>query len=224
MISSAHILGQDQSLLVECQHGFQLLPQVCVAFKRMQHAAHSDGVDLQIVSSYRGFSRQLQIWQKKWSGLTSILDINEQVLDTSSLSDREKLHAIMTWSALPGGSRHHWGTDLDVYDQKRVEQSGNKFELVCSEYEHTGPCAALADWLNQHAITYGFIRPYSRYSGGIATEPWHLSYQPIAEQIISQLNQELLMDNLKASGILGLESISENISEIYQRFVLNKGC
>ena len=26
----------------------------------------------------------------------------------------------MRWSAIPGSSRHHWGTDLDVYDAAAV--------------------------------------------------------------------------------------------------------
>ena len=65
MITQAHTLGQDESLLVECQNGFRLLPEVCSAFKQMQAVAALDNVDIQIVSSYRSFDRQLQIWQKK---------------------------------------------------------------------------------------------------------------------------------------------------------------
>ena len=28
--------------------------------------------------------------------------------------------AILLWSALPGASRHHWGTDFDVFDRAAV--------------------------------------------------------------------------------------------------------
>ena len=119
MITAAHILGKDESLLVECQNGFRLLPEVCDAFKRMQSAAAQDNVDMQIVSSYRSFDRQLQIWQNKWMGKTNLLDADENILDATKLSDQQKILAILTWSALPGASRHHWGTDLDVYDKTR---------------------------------------------------------------------------------------------------------
>ena len=218
----AHTLGKDESLLVECQNGFRLLPEVCWAFKQMQAAAAQDNVDMEIVSSYRSFDRQLQIWQNKWSGKATLLDANENVLDATDLSDQEKILAILTWSALPGASRHHWGTDLDVYDKKSVEQSQQNFQLVCSEYDQ-GPCTQLNNWMNEHATQFGFGRPYAEYKGGIAREPWHLSFHASADKMIAQLNEQALLTSLSKSNILGLESIVVNMPEIYQRFVLNKG-
>lgn len=222
MITQAHILGKDEGGLVDCQNGFQLLPEVCGAFKKMQVAAAQDNVDIQIVSSYRSFNRQLQIWQKKWSGQAVLLDINEEVLDASTLTDNEKILAILTWSALPGASRHHWGTDLDVYDKKSVEQSQHDFQLVCSEYDK-GPCSVLSNWLNKHAYQYGFTQPYSEYNGGVAREPWHLSFQSSANKMSILQDEHGLLDCLKKSDILGLNSIISNMPSIYQRFVLNKG-
>jgi LAS superfamily LD-carboxypeptidase LdcB len=220
--TQAQTLGKDESLLVECQNGFRLLPEVCVAFKSMQAAAAQENIDIQIVSSYRGFDRQLQIWQNKWSGKATLLDANENVLDVTALSDKQKILAILTWSALPGSSRHHWGTDLDVYDKKSVEQSQHDFQLVCSEYDH-GPCTQLNNWMNQHAPKFGFNRPYAEYKGGIAREPWHLSFQASADKMCAHLNEQALLNNLSKSNILGLETIVANMPEIYQRFVLNKG-
>ena len=222
MITQAHTLGKDESLLVECQNGFRLLPEVCGAFKKMQWAAAQDNLDLQILSSYRSFDRQLQIWQKKWSGIATLLDANENVLDAKALSDKEKILAILTWSALPGASRHHWGTDLDVYDKSAVEQSQHDFQLVCSEYDR-GPCTQLNKWLNQNAIKFGFIRPYAKYNGGIAREPWHLSYQASADKISGLVDEKRLLANLMKSDILGLDCIITNMPDIYQRFVLNRG-
>jgi LAS superfamily LD-carboxypeptidase LdcB len=222
VITQNHILGKNESLLVECQNGFRLLPEVCEAFKQMQMAAAQDNVDIQIVSSYRSFERQLHIWQNKWSGKATLLDVNEKALDASVLSEQEKILAILTWSALPGASRHHWGTDLDVYDKKSVQQNQHDFQLVCSEYDQ-GPCTLLSNWLNKHAREYGFIRPYSKYNGGIAREPWHLSLQSSADQMIALQNEHILLDNLKDSNILGFDSIMAHMPDIYQRFVLNKG-
>lgn len=222
MITQAQVLGKDETLLVECQNGFRLLPEVCVAFKRMQEAAAQDNIDMQIVSSYRGFDRQLQIWQNKWSGKARLLDANENILNSATLSDLEKIHAILTWSALPGASRHHWGTDLDVYDKKSIEQSQHHFQLVCTEYDQ-GPCSQLSQWLTQNAIKFGFNRPYAKYNGGIAREPWHLSYQASADKMLDLLDEKLLLANLMNSDILGLDSIIANLPDIYQRFVLNRG-
>lgn len=222
MIDQAHILGKDESLLVDCQNGFRLLPEVCSAFKRMQIAAFQDNVDIQIVSSYRGFDRQLQIWKNKWSGKATLLGADEKTLDASTLTDKEKILAILTWSALPGASRHHWGTDLDVYDKKSVEQNQHNFQLVCSEYD-AGPCTLLSDWLSKHASKFGFTRPYSKYNGGIAREPWHLSFQSSADKMIEMQDEHTLLANLKQSDILGLDSIIANMPDIYQRFILNRG-
>jgi LAS superfamily LD-carboxypeptidase LdcB len=222
VITQAHTLGKDDSLLVECQNGFRLLPEVCEAFKRMQAVAAQDGVDIQIVSSHRNFERQLQIWQNKWSGKATLLDANENKLDATTLSDIQKIQAILTWSALPGASRHHWGTDLDVYDKKSVEQHQHDFQLVCSEYDN-GPCAQLNNWLNEHATQFGFSRPYAEYKGGIAREPWHLSFQASADKMLSLMDEQVLLANLIKSDILGLHSIIANMPDIYQRFVLNRG-
>lgn len=223
MIPLAHILGQDESLLVECQQGHKLLPDVCVAFSSMQQAAGQDGIDLQIVSSYRSFSRQQHIWHNKWSGKQAILDPNEVPLNTNNLSEQEKVFAILTWSALPGASRHHWGTDLDVYDKRSVENVEDKFQLVCSEYENEGPCSKLNQWLTKYAQDFEFTRPYNEYKGGVAQEPWHLSYLPIANIVESQLTKQSILDTLINSKMLGLAAITENIDEIFTRFVLNKG-
>ncbi len=222
MITQAQILGKDKSLLVECQNGFLLLPEVCEAFKKMQGAASKDNVDISIVSSYRSFERQLEIWQNKWSGKVILLDVNEKALDASTLSDQEKILAILTWSALPGASRHHWGTDLDVYDKKSIEQRQHDFKLVCSEYDH-GPCTLLNNWLNKNAGEFGFTRPYSEYNGGIAREPWHLSFQSSADKMRAVQNKHSLLANLQKTDILGLDTILSNIDNIYQRFILNTG-
>ena len=219
MITQAQVLGKDSSQLVECQQGFRLLPEVCSAFTKMQKAAAKDNVDLQIVSSYRSFERQRLIWQNKWSGKSTLLDANERTLDATTLTDEKKLHAILTWSALPGASRHHWGSDLDVYDKKSVEQSQHNFQLVCSEYDQ-GPCSKLNLWLNEHANKFGFERPYAKYQGGIAREPWHLSFQASADKMLHHLDEHMLLENLKHSNIKGFECIEANMPKIYQQYIL----
>ncbi|MFT2090677.1 M15 family metallopeptidase [Paraglaciecola sp. 2405UD69-4] len=223
MISKAQILGKEQSQLVEIDNGFLLLPDVAKAFMALQLAAKKDKVDVQIASSYRSFDRQKTIWENKWSGKTQLLDEHENPVDGSQLTDWEKIQVILTWSALPGASRHHWGTDLDVYDKTSIDASGRRLELVCSEYDKNGPCFKLNLWLEKYAEDFGFTRPYSEYKGGIAREPWHLSYSAISDVILQQLDEVTLLQTLKTSEVLGFSSIETNMSQIYSRFVLNKG-
>ena len=224
MITALNLMGLDDSHLVECQFQHKLQPQVCQAFNAMQKAALADGIDCQIVSAYRGFAQQLIIWQKKWAGEKVLLDINEQALVFSSLNEEEKLHAILTWSALPGTSRHHWGTDLDVYDRASVKLCGAPFQLVQSEYQDPdGPCFTLNNWLDKHAENFGFTRPYQTYNGGVAAEPWHLSYHPLAEEAVQVFDIVALTKRLSEHNIGGLHLILDNLPSIYQRYVLNKG-
>ena len=121
------------------------------------------------------------------------------------------MFAILTWSALPGASRHHWGTDIDVFDKQKVESSGQKFELVTGEYESDGPCSALAHWLEDNIQNFGFSLPYASYTGGVAREPWHLSYRAIADQIEAFLKSGNKIDVIE-SGISGQPTLGANKS------------
>ncbi len=100
-------LGQHNDYLVDAGNGHRLHRDVISPFLAMQDAAQKDGIDLQLVSSFRDFDRQTAIFNRKWAGQAQLLDTNGDELPFEALSDNEKLHAILTWSALPGGSRHH---------------------------------------------------------------------------------------------------------------------
>ena len=119
-------LGQHNDYLVDAGNGHRLHRDVISPFLAMQDAAQKDGIDLQLVSSFRDFDRQTAIFNRKWAGQAQLLNTNGDELPFEALSDNEKLHAILTWSALPGGSRHHWGTDIDVYDRAAVHNWGGQ--------------------------------------------------------------------------------------------------
>jgi hypothetical protein len=105
----------------------------------------------------------------------------------SSGSDIEAaiLKAMETRS-MPGFSRHHWGTDMDLVSAERTDWDST-----------TGRFRALIPFLQEHAYRFGFFHPYTAgyaRSGtqpaqrGFPTptahhyleEPWHVSYWPIA--------------------------------------------
>ena len=221
--TNKHLLGLDPSHLVKVEDTHLLLPDVADAYQKMQKAAQSDGHDLRIVSSYRSFERQCLIWNKKWQGLLPLNSLDGEKYDAKRLSEHEKLHAILLWSALPGASRHHWGTDIDVYDKQKVEAGLQNFELVTSEYEGNGPCSKLAVWLENNIQDFGFFLPYAKYTGGVAREPWHLSYSNTADQIEKQYSLIALREQLIKSQIQGLETVLSELDSIYQRYTLNKG-
>ena len=227
MISSQQMLGLDTGHLVSLDEHHALVPEARDAFSRMQGAAKVEGIDLQLVSSFRSFERQKAIWNKKWQGLLPLNTIENTQLDAATLNKVEKLHAIMLWSALPGASRHHWGTDIDVFDKAAVQiwektQHG-KFQLVPNEYKTGGPCEALNIWLTKNAASFGFFRPYENYVGGVAAEPWHLSFEPIAQTVINYFSLDELKNALEQHSVYGLDTITANLPTIFKRYTLNAG-
>lgn len=179
-LADSHILACNQlpAGILQPVHADVVEP-----FLALQSAAQDAGFDLQIISGFRGFERQLTIWNAKASGARPVLDGQSQPVDMTQLSDTEKALAIMRWSALPGCSRHHWGTDIDVYDAAAVAPD-YQVQLVPEEVDRGGVFAPLHDWLDIwfRQQPGGFFRPYAFDRGGIAPERWHLSYAPVAQR------------------------------------------
>lgn len=214
------LTGQVGSHLTQLSEHVYLHKQVVPAFNGLQSAAKKAGFNLQIASGFRSFERQLFIWNNKFSGKTTLLDKNENSLLTEQLSDIEKLWAILHWSALPGASRHHWGTDLDVYDPNLLPE-GQDLRLNVSEYQNTGYFFELNQWLSENINAFDFYRPYQKYNGGVAIEPWHLSYRPIAQQAIEQLTLPLITQTIAKNNVCGKSLICEQLPIIYKQFICN---
>ena len=83
-------------------------------FLALSKAAAQADIELKIASGYRSFERQLLIWNNKFTGKTAIKNAIGETVNISQLTDIEIIHAILLFSALPGTSRHHWGTDIDL--------------------------------------------------------------------------------------------------------------
>ncbi len=186
----------------------------------LQSGAQQAGFELTIASGFRSFERQLQIWNGKFRGERPLLDANSQPLAIEGLSDLEKTHAILHWSALPGASRHHWGTDMDVYCKLSLPHNV-KLQLEPWEYENNGHQAALAEWLNNNMHHYGFYLPYAQDQGGVAREPWHLSHYAQSQSILDIFTLSQLRTVLSHSEIEGKDIILTNLDDIYSRYISN---
>ncbi len=188
------------------------------SFLALRRAAAADGFDLVPVSSFRDFERQLAIWNRKWNGETPLNDADGRPLETAALSADERIDAILTWSALPGASRHHWGTDLDLID-RRALAPGYRVQLIPGEYTPPGPFAPLAAWLELNASRFGFFRPYRGLLSGVHPEPWHFSFAPIAEPARRRLTPAVLADALRDAELGGKEAVLPRIDELHARYV-----
>ena len=193
---------------------------VKAAFLDMRAAAQAQGIDLVAASAYRTFERQLLIWNAKYTGERPVYDAAGVALDMRSLDPGARIEAIVRWSAVPGSSRHHWGTDLDLIDRNALPK-GYQVHLIPAEFAAQGPFERLNDWLLRHAEGYGFFKPYCGIHSGVAPEPWHWSYADIAEAARAELTLEILQDALEDSAILGMDALRLRLRDLHAHFVMN---
>ncbi len=201
---------------------------VVAPFRALQRDARAAGFDLQPVSGFRDFARQLRIWNAKAGGERPVLDATGVPLALQSLSPPERVFAILRWSALPGASRHHWGTDIDIYDAAAVP-AGYRVQLTPVEVADDGVFGPLHRWLDSAIASghsHGFVRPYGVDRGGVAPERWHLSYAPIAMACQAQLSEQVLAAAVLDTPDLSLrDTIAEQWTTIFRRFIdVDRAC
>jgi LAS superfamily LD-carboxypeptidase LdcB len=192
--------------------------EVVAPFLNLRRAALDEGFDLAPMSSFRDFARQLNIWNGKFSGERPMFDAGGAQLDAKSLTPRERVDAILLWSALPGASRHHWGTDLDLVD-RCLREAGYQIKLTREEFAPGGPFAALNLWLDANAPRFGFFRPFQGVRSGVQPEPWHFSFAPIAEKARQRLSPEVLRNAIAGAPLLGKEVVLGSLDELHARYV-----
>ncbi len=192
-IPKEELLGQfDQSahpdfVLIDqaytSKSGLYLRKEVYASFQRMADQASKDGIRLTIVSATRNFNYQKGIWERKWD--------RPKYMGWQELN---KTKDIMRYSSMPGTSRHHWGTDVDL----------NQLE---NSWFEDGEGKKVYDWLTEHAEEYGFHQVYTSQTNGrtgYLEEKWHWSYLPLAQKLTEQA--ELRLKNEMIEGFKGAET------------------
>jgi LAS superfamily LD-carboxypeptidase LdcB len=210
--SQRHVV-HDQDLRIVAAQG------ALSAFHKLRNAAAVDGFDLRAISSFRDFDTQVRIWNQKFIGQLALYDKKGVELAFADLSLPKRVHAILSWSALPGASRHHWGTEFDVFDGYYAEPS--QVQLLPEEFEPGGKFHGLRRWLDANLERHDFFRPYDVDRGGIFPEPWHLSYRPLSDDCLRLLTVDVIKDALTAAEIEGMGSILTLLPEIYRKYVIN---
>ena len=215
------LTGRDRGHLVALEEPRCALHAAVVGpFLAMREAAARAGFDLLPVSSFRDFDRQRAIWNAKFRGVRPALDRRGRPVDMAALDAGARVDTILLWSALPGASRHHWGSDVDVADGRLIA-AGYRLKLESGEFRHGGPFAALSAWLGENMRRFGFYRPYARRGRGVQPEPWHLSYAPVAGPALAQMTTTLLAEAVASGGVEGEAEILERLPAIRERYVLD---
>ncbi len=192
-----------------------LKPQTLNAFENFCKEAKKYGFEPKIESGYRSFDRQLLIWNEKVCGERKVLDKEGCAVNRTELSDLELMKTILLWSALPGTSRHEWGTDIDVIDAAAVPEG---YEAELTPEESFGVFGKFHKWLDG-GNSFGFRRVFLPGIGRVQPEPWHLSYAPEAKEIEQNFTAENLAERLRAADILLLPQILDNMDWILENHV-----
>ncbi len=179
------------------------------------------GFQVRLVSGFRSFDRQLSIWNRKAMGELPVLDIYGSPLFRPLFADEKWMWNILNWSALPGTSRHHWGSDIDLVGQPIGDLSVEP-ELVPTEYQMGGPFYDFDCWLNDRLVqknSWGFAKPFLEGRGGVRPEPWHLSWIELSNEIAQEFNTNLLQETLMKSNLELKPQVIESLVDIVDRMV-----
>lgn len=176
--------------------------ETLVAFYKMRESAIKNGIELKILSATRNFNYQKNLWNDKWSGATIV---EGQNLSKSITDGLERFKKILEYSAVPGMSRHHWGTDIDINEVNPSYFNGEKGRV---EY----------DWLKQNAWVFGFCEPYNLKGGERPTghngEKWHWSYYPLANTFYKEYKDLIKEEDIK--GFMGDQYVvGQNLIDEY---------
>lgn len=218
--NDADVYGLSNHHLVTWQK-WQLHEGVIADLEHLFSDAKEAGFTMGIASAHRSFDRQCSIWNAKVEGLRPTLDDREQQLNLQALPPGERVLKILRWSALPGSSRHHWGTDFDIYDAGAVEQNSYKLKLTRAETLPGGVFAGMYKWLDSYLERRDcpFYRPYNIDRGGVSVEPWHLSHKATAQTFEQRFSLNQFQEVLESAQIGLLDEVLENLDSIYDRFI-----
>ena len=163
--------------------------ETLAAFLKLAQAAKKSGFDVTVVSATRNFVTQKAIWEEKFSGKRLVGGKN---LATAVKTDEARALTILQFSSMPGTSRHHWGTDLDVHEAKISAPA-----LHNSTFK-SGRGLEFYNWMVANAPKFGFCQPYNgdptarhagKYEHGYQEERWHWSYRPLAAQYLKMYRE-----------------------------------
>lgn len=187
-------------------------------FKALSEAAMNTGFEIYITSSYRNYENQLSIWNEKAMGKRTLLDPQGRPLEYKDLSEKEIVNSIMRWSAIPGCSRHHWGTDIDIVDKLSIPEG---YQVELTPQEVSGMFKEFYSWVCENLENFNFFHPYKEDLGGVCPEMWHISYAPVANAYLKALDLEVFEQIIDNERLELNHILKEDPQFYYQNFLLN---
>ena len=199
--SKAELIGKAS--MDHYENVYKVRNEVYDAFSSMQSEALKEGITIEVVSSYRSFEHQKRIWTRKYNKYLS-----------QGLSPQKAIEKIIQYSTIPGTSRHHWGTDIDIIDGSKAKP---KDVLLARHFEKGGIYHTLKKWLDKNAGDYGFCLVYTNDSErkGFKYEPWHYSYKSTSRGMLKEFLKIEIKEMLLEEEIIGSENFTQSFLDTY---------
>ena len=185
-------------------------PDAYIRFLEMKNAAEKENISIEMVSAYRSFERQKMIFENKFQKFTQ-----------SGMDPMDAILKIIEYSTIPGTSRHHWGTDIDIIDANAPRPEN---VLEPGHFHGTGPYCKLKEWLNENANNYDFYEVYTDDPNrkGFKYEPWHFSYAPVSIEMLQSYKELDIKGIIMDENIQGNEYFSDAfISQYREEHILD---
>lgn len=184
--------------------GINLRKEAYESFVEMKKAAYQDGIDIKVVSSYRSYERQRAIFERKYITYT----------DDDGMEPLDAIDKIIEYSTIPGTSRHHWGTDVDIIDASKPADGD---VLVADKFGPGGPFEDLKVWMDEHSESYGFYLVYTDNPKrrGFKYEPWHYSYAPISIPMLTEMRRINFIRIMEKEDFYGSEYLTTGFLRAY---------
>lgn len=201
LISYEELIGKGHPKLFGAS--YKLRKEAHEAFLKLSSAARNSNIHIQVVSSYRSYAHQNRIWERKYKE-----NIN------SGLNPTESIKKIIEYSTIPGTSRHHWGTDLDIIDGNAPQPAN---VLHPRHFNDSGCYSKLKKWMDKHANDYGFHLVYTNLTNrqGFKYEPWHYSYKPLSKAYLKAFQKRDLKHIITSEDLLGGDHFSDEFISNY---------
>lgn len=202
--SRNQLLGKGNADIVGNSYTSKMHKLTKEAFDKMKAEAAKENIKIEVVSAYRGFQRQKEIFERKYKSFTS-----------QGLSPENALEKIIEYSTIPGTSRHHWGTDLDIIDANARRPTD---VLLPENFHGNGAFCKLKMWLDDNSEKFGFFEAYTDngHRKGFKYEPWHFSYAPVSIPMLESYQKNIdVKKMLSEEKILGSENFSEEFINRY---------
>tara|TARA_B100001250_G_scaffold57322_1_gene44404 strand:- start:4056 stop:4778 length:723 start_codon:yes stop_codon:yes gene_type:complete len=186
----------------------KILKTVNLKFNQMKNAAKKEGINIKIVSGYRSFNRQKLIWNRKFLN-------NEK----QGLNPLENINKIIQYSTIPGTSRHHWGSDIDIIDKNH----NIKGDLLLEKNFYNNSFEPLRLWMEKNSYKFGFVLPYTKdlNRNGFLYEPWHYSYSELSIPFLKEYIKHKMIEEIYDPEILGINKLTKSFLKEYQeKFIL----